>query len=353
MSAIISRRLAYQFPLGLALTLLATHVLSAQATGVNVSKVGTTAAAFLEIPVGARAIGMGRAFVSTANDVSALYWNPAGLARLLQREATFNQIEWIADMSVNYAGIGVPLGDFGSLGLSFISLTMDDMPVRTVERPQGTGELFSAGSFAVGLHYARNLSDRFSIGFTGKYISEKIWNMQSQAFAVDLGVLFTTSFFNGLRIGGSISNFGTDLKLAGRDTRQFNRIDQRKIGSNDRIPMNIELDSWPLPLNFQFGIATELYRTETHTFTVEVDALHPSANFESVNAGVEYSFENLFYIRGGHHSLFLTDGEGGLSFGAGVTADLFGGSFKARFDYAYSDLGRLKGANVLSLSVFF
>ncbi len=335
------------------LTLIAWRSADAQASGVNVSKVGTTAATFLEIPVGARAIGMGRAFVSTANDISSLYWNPAGLARLPMREVTFNQIEWIADMSFNFAAVGFPLGDFGSLGLSFSSLTMDDMPVRTIERPQGTGELFSAGSFAVGLHYARNLSDRFSIGFTGKYISEKIWNMQSQAFALDLGVLFTTSFFNGVRIGATISNFGTDMKLSGRDTRQFNRIDNRKLGSNDRIPMNIELDSWPLPLNFQFGLAAELFQRESHVLTVEVDALHPSANYESLNAGLEYGFEDLFYVRAGHHSLLLTDGEGGLSFGAGVTADLFGRSFKARFDYAYSDLGRLKGVNVLSVSIVF
>jgi hypothetical protein len=347
------KRLERQFAVCVLLTLLAWRSGEAQAAGVNVSKVGTTAATFLEIPVGARAIGMGRAFVSTANDISSLYWNPAGLARLTLREATFNQIDWIADMSFNYAGIGVPLGDLGSLGLSFSALTMDDMPVRTIERPQGTGELFSAGSFAVGLHYARNLSDRFAIGFTGKYISEKIWNMQSQAFALDLGVLFTTSFFNGVRVGAAISNFGTDMRLTGRDTRQFNRIDDRKLGSNDRIPMNIELDSWPLPLNFQFGIAAELFQTESHVLTVEADALHPSANYESVNVGLEYSFQDLFYVRAGHHSLFLTDGEGGLSFGAGVTADLFGGNFKARFDYAYSDLGRLKGINVLAVSLFF
>ncbi|MEX0602418.1 MAG: PorV/PorQ family protein, partial [Bacteroidota bacterium] len=260
------------------LTLLAWHSVSAQAAGVNVSKVGTTAAAFLEIPVGARAIGMGRAFVSTANDISSLYWNPAGLARLSRPEATFNQIDWIAEMSFNYAAVGVVLGDVGSLGLSFSSLSMDDMPVRTIERPQGTGELFSAGSFAVGLHYARNLSDRFSIGFTGKYISERIWNMQSQAFAIDLGVLFTTSFFGGARIGAIVSNFGTDLTLSGRDTRQFNRIDDRKLGSNERIPMNIEMESWPLPLNFQFGVAVDLLKSEMHVLTVEVDALHPSAN---------------------------------------------------------------------------
>ena len=90
-----------------------------QPTGHNVSKVGTTAATFLEIPVGARAIGMGGAFVGTANDVTSLFWNPAGIARLNHREALFSHTNWIADMMFNFAGAAVPIGDFGSLGLSF------------------------------------------------------------------------------------------------------------------------------------------------------------------------------------------------------------------------------------------
>jgi hypothetical protein len=324
-----------------------------QPLGRDVSKVGTTAASFLGIPVGARAIGMGGAFVGTSDDVTSLYWNPAGIARLTHREALFNHMSWIADMNFDYAGAAVPLGDFGTLGLSFNSLTMDDMLVRTVERPEGTGEKFSAGSFAVGLHYAKNLSDRFAIGFSAKYVSERIRNMQAQAFAVDVGTLFTTNFLNGLRIGAAISNFGTDMKLVGRDTRTFHPIDQTKLGSNDRIPQNIELDSWHLPLNFQFGIATDILKSEDNLLTIAIDAVHPSDNYESLNIGAEYGFRNIFFVRGGYQSLFLTDGEGGLSLGAGVLADLFGGNVKARVDYAYMDFGRLKSVNVLAISVLF
>ena len=62
------------------------------------------------------------------------------------------------------------LGDFGNIGFSFTSLSMEDMKVRTVEQPDGTGENFSAGDMAIGLSYARNLTDRFSVGITAKYI---------------------------------------------------------------------------------------------------------------------------------------------------------------------------------------
>lgn len=324
-----------------------------QITGTNVSKVGTSAATFLEIPVGARAIAMGGAFVGTSNDVTSLYWNPAGAARLSRKEATFTHSDWVADLGFDYAAFGLPLGDFGTLGLSFTSLSVEDMEVRTVDDPEGTGELFSAGSFAVGVHYARNLSDKFSIGFTAKYVSETIWHMQAQAFALDVGALFTTQFLNGLRVGATISNFGTDLKLAGRDTRNFFRVDQTKLGTNDRIPYNIEVDGWSLPLNFQFGIATEVIQSDSHTLTVAVDALHPSDNYESLNTGFEYTFQNFLSLRGGYRSLFLIDGEGGLSFGVGLSASLFGDNTNARIDYAYTDFGRLKGVNVLAVSILF
>ncbi len=329
------------------------HTGVAQPAGRDVSKVGTTAATFLEIPVGARAIGMGGAFVGSADDVTGLYWNPAGIARLPWREAIFTHSEWIVDMKFDFAGLSLPLEGFGALGLSFTSLTMDDMAVRTIDRPEGTGEFFSAGSFSLGVHYARNLSEKFAIGFTVKYIAEHIWNMEAEAFALDVGTIFTTDFLNGMRIGASITNFGTDLKLAGRDTRTFHGVADNPFGGNDRIPQNIELDSWHLPLNFQFGIAIDAINSENHRFTVAVDALHPSDNYESLNVGGEYAFQRLLFFRGGYQSLFLTDGEGGPSFGAGVLADLFGGNLKARLDYAYMDFGRFKAVNVLAVSVLF
>jgi len=329
------------------------EVVHAQASGTNVSKAGTTSAVFLEIPVGARAIGMGGAFVGTANDVSSLYWNVAGLATLPRNEALFTHNEWLADTRFDYAALAVPIEPLGTLGLSFTSLSMDDMLVHTVERPEGTGELFSAGSFAVGVHYARYLSETFSIGFTAKYISERIWNMQAQAFALDVGTLFVTNFLNGMRIGAQISNFGTDMKLEGRDTRTFHPIDPNKLGSNDRIPQTIEMDSWHLPLHFQFGIALDPLKTDEHLLTVGVDALHPSDNYESLNVGIEYGFKRTFYVRGGYRSLFLQDREGGLSLGAGVLASLFGNHIEGRFDYAFQDFGRLKSVHVLAVSVLF
>ena len=142
-------------------------------TAKNITNVATTSAPFLSIEVGARAIAMGGAFVATSDDATSLYWNPAGIGLLDQNEVSFHHTEWLAETNFDYAGIVIPLGFSGTVGLSFTSLTMSDMEVRTVFNPEGTGELFTANDMAIGVSYAKNLTDRFTIGFTGKYIHQK------------------------------------------------------------------------------------------------------------------------------------------------------------------------------------
>jgi hypothetical protein len=319
----------------------------------NVSKTGTTAASFLEIPVGATAVGMGGAFVSKANDATTLYWNAAGIASLRQAELTVTHTNWIAETSFDFAGLVIPLGNLGNVGLSFTQLSMPDMKVRTIELPEGTGEYFTASDIALGVAYAMQLTDRFAIGFNLKYIQEKIWHESANGFAIDAGTTFKTDLLNGLIIGAAISNFGTSMKLAGRDTRSFYRVDDTKLGSNEQIPYEIELDSWDLPLFFQIGVSTNVVNTEDFRWGVALDAIHPNNNYESVNVGTEVSYREFFFIRGGFQSLFLDKSEGGLTLGFGVASKQIFGSTAIQFDYAYRDFGRLENVHIFTVDFKF
>lgn len=319
----------------------------------GVSKSGTTVATFLEIPVGSRAVAMGSAYVSHTGDATALYWNVAGTADLLQNEVVVSHSRWFADVNFDFAACVLPLGSFGTVGLSLTGLTMDDMKVRTVEQPEGTGEYFSAGDIAVGVSYARSLTDRFAIGMTAKYIRQSIWHEAAEGFAIDAGTIFRTDLFGGMVIGASLSNFGTPMKLAGRDTRQFGRIDDSKLGSNDRIPQDIEMDAWDLPLLFQLGVSTTVVKSENSVWTVALDALHPNNNFESINVGTEYCYNSFLYLRGGYNALFLDQAEGGVSAGVGISTSSLLGFGRVAFDYAYRDYGRLEGIHVFSVGLMF
>lgn len=331
------------------LTLLLSNSLAQ--FGGDVSNVGTTAASFLEIGVGARAISLGGAFVATANDASALYWNPAGLGRLNRTEILFVHTNWIADIRFDFVGAVAPVGQIGTFGAAITSLSMDDMMVRTEDQPEGTGEFFQVGDMAIMLSYGFNLTDRFSIGFSGKYIHQRIWKETAQGFAVDIGTLFTTGFKK-MRIGAALTNFGSDLQMTGDDLLVYHDIDPRQMGNNERIFAQLQTEKWALPLNFQAGIALEPYQSNSQRLTVSVEAMHPINNTESVHLGGEYAFREMFFLRAGYRNLFLRDSEEGLTLGTGFSAQ-FIGSFRFTVDYAFADFGRLENVHRFSLGMKF
>lgn len=315
------------------------------------SKVGSTSAPFLNIGIGPRAISMGGAFIATASDVSSLYWNPAGASRSDINEAMFSHSRWFADITYNWAGAMVKLGDAGTVGLNLTYLDYGDMEITTLTEQDGTGQLFSAHDMSLGLTYAYNLTDRFSLGGTVKYIQQKIWNTSASAFAMDLGVLFHSDIY-GLRIGATITNFGTGMKMDGKDLLVQHDIDPNNYGNNDQILASLQTDEFPLPLTFRIGLAMDVLNNEEHRVTLAVDALHPNDNDESINIGGEYMFNNLVAFRIGYKSLFLTNSEEGLTAGVGLNYN-FTNDFGVKVDYAYQDFGVLDYTQHFSLGIRF
>ncbi len=316
----------------------------------GITQVGTSAATFLKIDVGARAVGMGGAFVAQASDASATYWNPAGLARVERSEVMVMHSKWLADTDFNFGAVVIPLG-FGTLGGSITSLTTGDMLVRTVEMPEGTGELFSANDVAAGLSFALNLTDRFSIGFNAKYIRSSIFNESASSIAIDIGTLFTTDL-SGMRLGVSLVNLGTDMKLQGRDLIILVDPAPQKDGSNDRIVSNLQTDAFSIPLMLRVGVAMDFFKKENSYLTLAVDGLNPSDGPEGLNLGAEYVFQEAAFFRVGYQSLFIDDAEVGLTAGVGLSLKLLSES-RIKFDYAWSDFGRLNNVHRFAFSVEF
>ena len=129
----------------------------------TITKVGTTAAQFLKIGVGARAISLGGTFVAQANDLSALYWNPAGLSNLTGSAVQLARTDYLAGINYNFAGFGTNLGPAGTIAASLIFLDSGSMAVRTEETPEGTGEEFDVQNLALQISYGRALTDKFSM----------------------------------------------------------------------------------------------------------------------------------------------------------------------------------------------
>jgi len=317
----------------------------------QVTKVGTTAAKFLSIPVGARALGMGGAFVALANDASAMYWNPGGLAQLTSHEAFFTHADWVADIKFNYGGVVIPIGTLGTAGVNFTALSMDEMERTTEDFPEGTGTTFSAGSYAIGLAYARNLTDWFALGVNFKYITEKIWNSSANGFAVDLGTLFTTPF-PGLKFGAGITNFGTKMRMGGDDLLVLKAV-STNLGSNQTVNANLSTDQFDLPLTLRIGLAYQPIELEDQVLTIAVDALHPNDNSESLSMGVEYTtFDRILSLRAGYKGLGVKDGEEQFTLGGGLNYEVVPG-LRARIDYAFERFGRLNNVHKFGIGILF
>jgi hypothetical protein len=316
----------------------------------GVTKKGTTSAAFLGIDAGPRAVAMGSAYVSVANDVTAMYWNPAGISKIDNFEATFSNTKWIADLSFNFAGIVFPLKGIGNFGLNATFLTMGQLERTTIESPDGTGEMFDAASYAFGLSYARNLTDQFAIGFNLKYINERLYHVSADGFAVDVGAKFDTGL-EGLILGMSISNYGTKMQLNGRDLNFQTDVAPNISGNNQSIGAELQTDQYELPLMFRVGVSMDVLKgIGNSNLILSADALHPNDDVEYLNVGGEYVFYDILSLRGGYKGVFAKNSEQGISLGGGVHYTVLE-SATIYFDYSYIDYGRFSAVHMFSVGL--
>jgi len=316
----------------------------------HVTKVGTTAAPFLTLGVGARANAMGGAFVSVANDVTALYWNPAGISLLSGPQLALIHSDWIADLRHDYIGLAIPIGFLGCIGASVNSLTMDDLAVRTTAFPEGTGDKINCYDLALGLTWAIQLTDRISIGASGKYVSSKLYHMNASALALDLGVVFT-NIFDFLQFGAAMTNLGSKMKYDGRDTYVYYDLRPSEAGNNAKIDAKMSTQSFNLPVAFQAGLSTVMWRHSKMPLLLAVDFYEPSDNVRSINMGVEWAFYNKLFVRGGYARLFEDDSERGLTVGGGCKFSIPSSSLKIHLDYSYEDFGLLDNTQKISMYI--
>ncbi len=302
----------------------------------GVTKTGTTAAKFLSIGIGPRAIAMGGAFTATANDATAMYWNPAGIDLAENNQFVFTQTNWFVDIKVNYVGAIFKAGLLGTVGVNMTAVTMSDMEVTTEKNPEGTGDYFSAGMYAFGVTFARHLTQKFVIGANVKLIRETISQSSAVGVAMDLGTMFTTPFY-GIRLSTSISNYGSKMHIQGDDLLIQHDPDPNIAGDNSNLNAFYETDQFELPLRLQIGLARDFQLFEGQRLTLAVEAAHPNDNSEYMNIGGELAlFHERVFIRGGFKSLFMKDREEGLTLGVGYKTPRLG-QFNLQLDYSFQD----------------
>ncbi|MDH4222443.1 MAG: PorV/PorQ family protein [candidate division Zixibacteria bacterium] len=328
------------------LFLLGTSAVS----GADISKVGTSGAQFLKIGVGAQNIGKGNAVTACIGDITSVFWNPAGLANLNGSEVSFTHTEWIAEINYDNIAYGFPMGQ-GVAGVFFGILSMPEFEETTVEQPEGTGVNFSCYDLVVGASYARKLSDRFSFGLNAKFIRQAIWELSANGLAFDMGFQYATGF-RSLKLGMSMSNFGTNMRYSGQQLRHETQIYPGSPPTYQDIPVNVESKSYPLPLLFRIGLSYNFIEDEDNLLMASMDGIQPNDGREMGAFGMEYSYRNNFFVRAGYELCKETGYEGGFTAGAGFAYKLTS-RMSAKIDYAYADFGLLDQVHRFTLGLGF
>lgn len=306
---------------------------------------GTSAVNFLKIGVGARPMAMGDAAIASINSAEALYWNVAGLTRIDEQfSVAISTMEWLVESRNSYFAAAVRLGEFGTVGLDIQYLDYGKVEETTVYDQDGTGRFLSASDMAIGLGYARKLTDRFAFGVKVKYINETIADATGDAFAIDIGAVFVTSFFdNNFRIAASLSNFGTKLKFTGRDLSVTYNVPDNP--SNKQIPADLSTIEWDIPLLFRFGVSNYFINNDQVSLLVAYDVLDSRDYEVRHNVGGELGLYKILYLRGGYK--FNYDE---IKYTAGIGLDFMEIlKYQLKLDYVYLDYGDFDALNQFSL----
>lgn len=306
---------------------------------------GTSAANFLKIGVGSRPMAMGDAAIASINSAEALYWNVGALTRI-EEEFSFavSSMEWLVESRNSYVAASYKMDGVGTFGIDLQYLDYGKIEETTVYDQNGTGRFLSASDIVIGLGYARELTDRFSFGAKIKYINETIAEASGDAFAVDLGAVFLTSFFdNKLRLAAALSNFGTKMKFGGRDLSVTYNIPGNP--GNKQIPAELSTIEWDIPLLLRFGVSNYFIDNEDLSLLVAYDILDSRDYQVRHNLGAEVGLYKMVYLRGGYK--FNYDE---VKYTVGIGLDFKNIiDYNLKLDYVFLNFGDFGSLNQFSL----
>lgn len=304
----------------------------------DIERVGQSGWQFLKINGDPVLTGIGG--VATAyspRNANAVFANPAALNDVVGLDAQFNNVSWIADIRHQSLAVAWNAGSAGVIAASVVSLDYGDIP-ETVNAPIAgdasrtsavvTGNMFTANDVAVGLSYARRITDRLSLGGNVRWIQQKIAELSMSNWSVDFGTMYYTGF-RSLRLAITARNFGPDANMVGWSEEY------------GREPVDVRM-----PIDFRAGVAMDFFenREDAHFLTVVFEGDHPNDGPEKFHLGGDYVFQDVLSLRAGYR--FNYD-EQGYSLGAGYIYTY--GGFRGVVNYAFLDFGALDNAHFISL----
>ena len=334
---------------------LVTSMMMVGSATAQIRKSGITGAAFLKIPVGARATALGSAYTTIPEDVNQMFWNPAGIATQGGKtQLTFSYNDWIAGLSHVAFGVSHNFESAGTFGIGFVSLNLNDITADRDVVPSflacsftpfdlGTSDTYGYNDTAITVSWAYVFTDKLAMGSSIKYINQSIDGVTASAVALDFGAIYHIGY-RGARIGARMNNLGNDLKFFDLGT--------------------------PLPLTFSIGMAIDIVpeTPQGMKFTILADATKPQDGEQLLFSAAEVQVTKYLQIRGGYklnytgvdndkrdevtgNTFAAPRTEEGATLGAGVRVPWE--RYSLSVDYAWTEFGILDNVHRVSFSVGF
>ena len=316
-------------------------------------RAGTAAAPELLIPVGARDMALGGAAIATSSGLEALHWNPAGLSKAEANAGIlFSTMSYLAATRINYLATGAHFESAGSLAFDIKALSLGEIPVTTEANPDGTGATFSPTFFTLGLTFARELTDRIAVGFTGHYIVNRIVRVEATAASLSAGLQYANlGGIAGLDLGIALKHIGTRMQFGGSGLLRRGQIDGVRRGPAD---YNVQASSADLPSTFELGLSYRYTPASLGALNVSSVFRHNNFAYDQYRLGAEYLVSGFFALRAGfdYAPNSTDDYIYGTSFGFGL--NLEAGTLKnLRVDYAYTTVDYFDALNTFTFQFGF
>jgi len=256
-------------------------------TGLGHAQVGITAVPFLQIEPDSRAAGMGNTGVAIADNASAIFWNPAGLAFQRQTNVSITHANWLpafnANLFYDYLVGAVHVDGIGTIGGHITFLNLGEQ-TRTDETGLELGR-FNSYELAAGLSYGYEVSDNLALGTGFRFIYSSLASGSvggqrvnpGSSVGLDLAAMYRT---NELNIGNKIGRFQAGVNLS-------------NIGPGVQYTDNAQKDPLPTMLRFGWAFTMELDQNGVNTLTLAQDISKVMARNEQVVANGDTTFQSM------------------------------------------------------------
>lgn len=326
----------------------------------NEDRVGSAGATELLINPWTRSSAWGSAGVSSVTGIEATYMNVAGLALTKKTEINFSSSAWLSGSGIrmNQAGLAQRIGETSVIGMTFNSMTFGEIPITTVDLPEGGIGNFTPRFFNIGFSYAKEFSNSIYGGLTVRAINEAIANVKGSGVCFDAGIRYVTGEKDQIKFGINLKNVGPPMKYSGDGFSYLTTLSTGQQMTTEQRSARFEI-----PSQVNIGVSYDFLFGENQKLILAGAFTSNSFSKDNWRIGADYTYtmkKASFSARAGYvyeNGIFSSElGVRSTAFtgpSAGISVDLITGEKGNHIglDYGYRVTNPFNGVHTIGIRI--